>query len=133
MIKAGAAAGVVGVVGGQRQLVEQAVASFFTMSWPLPAHDEQGRAMVARKESDAYKNASSGRGSIRSVAQALFQKHIAVDGSRVLMHRNKPDGFMRVSCGLAKPNDPLATGLPPSRFGSASSFNARKNVSRKSV
>ena len=62
--------------------------------------------MTAHKESDAYKNASGGWGSIKAVASALFQEHVAVDGSRVLMHQNKPDGFMCVSCSWAKPKDP---------------------------
>ena len=62
--------------------------------------------MTAHKESDAYKNASGGWGSIKAVTRALFQEHVAVDGSRVLMHQNKPDGFMCVSCSWAKPKDP---------------------------
>jgi formate dehydrogenase major subunit len=62
--------------------------------------------MTGHKESDAYKNASGGWGSIKAVTRALFQEHVAVDGSRVLMHQNKPDGFMCVSCSWAKPKDP---------------------------
>jgi molybdopterin-dependent oxidoreductase alpha subunit len=62
--------------------------------------------MTTHKESDAYKNASGGWGSIKAVTRALFQEHVAVDGSRVLMHQNKPDGFMCVGCSWAKPKDP---------------------------
>jgi molybdopterin-dependent oxidoreductase alpha subunit len=62
--------------------------------------------MTTHKESDAYKNASGGWGSIKAVTHVLFQEHVALDGSRVLMHQNKPDGFMCVSCSWAKPKDP---------------------------
>ena len=62
--------------------------------------------MTSHKQSDAYKNASGGWGSLKAVTGILLQEHVAVDGSRVLMHQNKPDGFMCVSCSWAKPRDP---------------------------
>jgi molybdopterin-dependent oxidoreductase alpha subunit len=62
--------------------------------------------VTTHKESDAYKSASGGWGSIKAITHVLFQEHIALDGSRVLMHQNKPDGFMWVSCSWAKPKDP---------------------------
>ena len=62
--------------------------------------------MTSHKPSDPFKNASGGWGSLKAVTGILLQEHVAIDGSRVLMHQNKPDGFMCVSCSWAKPKDP---------------------------
>ncbi|TCG06937.1 formate dehydrogenase [Paraburkholderia steynii] len=58
------------------------------------------------KKSDAYQHASGGWGSVKAVAGALVQEHAPVATSRVLVHQNKPDGFMCVSCSWAKPAHP---------------------------
>ena len=62
--------------------------------------------MTQHKKTDAYKNASGGWGSLKAVTRVLLQEHVAVDRSRVLMHQNKPDGFMCTSCSWAKPKAP---------------------------
>ncbi|CAD6516942.1 FdhF/YdeP family oxidoreductase [Paraburkholderia metrosideri] len=61
---------------------------------------------TAHKKSDAYQHASGGWGSVKAVAGALIQEQAPVETSRVLMHQNKPDGFMCVSCSWAKPAHP---------------------------
>ena len=61
------------------------------------------------KRSNAPKdhtNSAGGWGSLKTVAQILTHEHATVKGSRALMHQNKPDGFMCVSCSWAKPKDP---------------------------
>ncbi|CAB3787330.1 FdhF/YdeP family oxidoreductase [Paraburkholderia fynbosensis] len=60
----------------------------------------------AHKDTDAYQHASGGWGSIKAVAGALMQEGAPVGTSRVLVHQNKPDGFMCVSCSWAKPAHP---------------------------
>lgn len=62
--------------------------------------------MSAEKKSDAYPYASGGWGSMKAVATILLQEKAPLTDSRVLMHQNKPDGFMCVSCSWAKPADP---------------------------
>jgi formate dehydrogenase major subunit len=62
--------------------------------------------MPAHKDSDAYKNASGGWGSLKAVTSILKQEHVPIKGARVLMQQNKPDGFMCVSCSWAKPAHP---------------------------
>ena len=61
---------------------------------------------TTHKESDAYQNASGGWGSVKAVASILIQEKAPVETSRVLIHQNKPDGFMCVSCSWAKPAHP---------------------------
>ena len=61
---------------------------------------------TARKDSDAYQHASGGWGSVKAVAGALIHEKASVETSRVLLHQNKPDGFMCVGCSWAKPAHP---------------------------
>ncbi|WGS54991.1 FdhF/YdeP family oxidoreductase (plasmid) [Paraburkholderia sp. D15] len=53
-----------------------------------------------------YKHAAGGWGSVKAVATILIQEHVALHGSAILSHQNKPDGFACVSCSWAKPADP---------------------------
>lgn len=53
-----------------------------------------------------YRHPAGGWGSAKAVASILVQEHTALNGTRVLMHQNKPDGFACVSCSWAKPADP---------------------------
>ncbi|WGS53164.1 FdhF/YdeP family oxidoreductase [Paraburkholderia sp. D15] len=53
-----------------------------------------------------YRNAAGGWGSVKAVASILLHEHVALNGSRVLSHQNKADGFACVSCSWAKPADP---------------------------
>ncbi|MCC8404450.1 FdhF/YdeP family oxidoreductase [Paraburkholderia sp. MMS20-SJTN17] len=62
--------------------------------------------MSKQNKSDAYPFASGGWGSMKAVAKILLQEKTPLTDSRVLMHQNKPDGFMCVSCSWAKPADP---------------------------
>src|ERR1700710_305025 len=50
-----------------------------------------------------YKGPAGGWGSARSVGEVLVREHVAVHGSVVLAHQNKPEGYMCVSCAWAKP------------------------------
>ncbi|CAG9254065.1 Protein YdeP [Paraburkholderia caribensis] len=61
---------------------------------------------TAHKKSDAYQQASGGWGSVKAVASALVHERAPVTTSRVLVHQNKPDGFMCVGCSWAKPAHP---------------------------
>ncbi|MBC8747535.1 MULTISPECIES: hypothetical protein [Paraburkholderia] len=62
--------------------------------------------MSKQQKSDAYPYASGGWGSLKAVARILLQEKALLKDSQVLMHQNKPDGFMCVSCSWAKPADP---------------------------
>ena len=53
-----------------------------------------------------YSRPAGGWGSVKAVASILVQEHVALHGTQVLMHQNKPDGFACVSCSWAKPADP---------------------------
>ena len=53
-----------------------------------------------------YRHPAGGWGSAKAVASILVQEHTALNGTRVLIHQNKPDGFACVSCSWAKPADP---------------------------
>lgn len=53
-----------------------------------------------------YRNPAGGWGSVKAVAEILIQEHVALHGSAILTHQNKPDGFACVSCSWAKPADP---------------------------
>ncbi|WP_042305781.1 FdhF/YdeP family oxidoreductase [Paraburkholderia terrae] len=61
---------------------------------------------TAHKKSDAYQHASGGWGSVKAVASALVHERAPVTTSRVLVHQNKPGGFMCVGCSWAKPAHP---------------------------
>src|SRR5579859_7483899 len=49
---------------------------------------------------------AGGWGSLKSVTSVLISEHVAVAGTRLLSHQNKPDGFACVSCAWAKPAHP---------------------------
>jgi molybdopterin-dependent oxidoreductase alpha subunit len=53
-----------------------------------------------------FDHPSGGWTSIREVTRALLQSGSALEGARVLLKQNKPDGFACVSCSWAKPADP---------------------------
>ncbi|NYI00222.1 FdhF/YdeP family oxidoreductase [Cupriavidus plantarum] len=59
-----------------------------------------------KKETKEYGHASGGWGSVKAVAEVLTREHAALEGGRVLMRQNKPDGHMCTSCSWAKPKDP---------------------------
>lgn len=62
--------------------------------------------MSKERKNEAYPYSSGGWGSLKAVGKALMQEKISLKDSRVLLHQNKPDGFMCVSCSWAKPADP---------------------------
>lgn len=49
---------------------------------------------------------SGGWGSIKEVSTILLKERVPVEGARLLLQQNKPDGFMCVSCAWAKPAHP---------------------------
>lgn len=51
---------------------------------------------------------SGGWGSVKTTASLLLHEHALLNGTRVLAHQNKPDGFACVSCSWAKPAHPHA-------------------------
>nr|WP_315251544.1 FdhF/YdeP family oxidoreductase [uncultured Duganella sp.] len=51
-------------------------------------------------------DAAGGWGSLRKVSHALLHEHVVMEGSKLLLHQNKPDGFACVSCAWAKPANP---------------------------
>lgn len=53
-----------------------------------------------------YRHPAGGWGSLKAVASILVQEHVTLNGSRILSHQNKADGFACVSCSWAKPADP---------------------------
>ena len=55
-----------------------------------------------------YKAPSGGYGSLKSVASILIREEVALLGAETLMHQNKPDGYMCVSCAWGKPAVPHA-------------------------
>ncbi len=55
---------------------------------------------------EPFTHAAGGWTSVREVAHALKEAHIPLDGARILLKQNKPDGFACVSCSWAKPADP---------------------------
>lgn len=57
---------------------------------------------------DALGEPAGGWGSLKSVTSILVREHVALTGTRVLTHQNKPDGFTCVSCAWAKPAHPHA-------------------------
>lgn len=62
--------------------------------------------MSTDKPIKPYRSPAGGWGSLKAVAGILMQEHVAIDGSAILSHQNKPDGFACVSCSWAKPADP---------------------------
>ena len=57
------------------------------------------------KFTSAYQPAG-GWGSVKAVTSMLLKEGAALNGSRILLHQNKPDGFACVSCAWAKPAHP---------------------------
>ena len=57
---------------------------------------------------EPFTHAAGGWTSIKEVAHALSEAHIRLDGTRILLKQNKPDGFACVSCSWAKPAEPHA-------------------------
>ena len=55
---------------------------------------------------EPFTHAAGGWTSVKEVAHALGEAHIRLDGTRILLKQNKPDGFQCVSCSWAKPADP---------------------------
>jgi molybdopterin-dependent oxidoreductase alpha subunit len=55
---------------------------------------------------EPFTHAAGGWTSVQEVAHALGEAHIRLEGSRILLKQNKPDGFACVSCSWAKPADP---------------------------
>ncbi|SPB18570.1 oxidoreductase alpha (molybdopterin) subunit [Caballeronia novacaledonica] len=53
-----------------------------------------------------YDHPAGGWGSLKAVTSALVEQHVTLDGARILLHQNKPDGYACVSCSWAKPADP---------------------------
>jgi molybdopterin-dependent oxidoreductase alpha subunit len=51
---------------------------------------------------------SGGWGSARTSTSLLLHEHVLLKGGSVVLHQNKPDGFMCVSCSWAKPAHPHA-------------------------
>ncbi|MEA3129278.1 MAG: hypothetical protein QOF46_1073, partial [Paraburkholderia sp.] len=62
--------------------------------------------MDKKTKNEAYPYSSGGWGSLKAVTSILAQEKVTLKGSAVLLHQNKPDGFMCVSCSWAKPADP---------------------------
>ena len=58
------------------------------------------------QELNAHGEPAGGWGSLKSVTSVLVQEHVAVSGTRLLVHQNKPDGYACVSCAWAKPAHP---------------------------
>jgi len=55
---------------------------------------------------EPFTHAAGGWTSVKEVAHALNEAHILLDGTRILLKQNKPDGFACVGCSWAKPADP---------------------------
>ncbi len=55
---------------------------------------------------EQYDHPAGGWGSVKSLGNILRREHIAIEGSRALLHQNKPDGYACVSCAWAKPAKP---------------------------
>ena len=61
---------------------------------------------MSKDHKDAYPFSSGGWGSLKAVVSVLAQEKVVFKDAAILMHQNKPDGFMCVSCSWAKPADP---------------------------
>jgi len=57
---------------------------------------------------ESFDLAAGGWTSVKEVAHALREAHIPLEGTRILLKQNKPDGFACVSCSWAKPAEPHA-------------------------
>ena len=55
------------------------------------------------KQNDAP---SGGWGSVKEVSTILLRENVVAQGTALLLHQNKPDGFACVSCAWAKPANP---------------------------
>jgi molybdopterin-dependent oxidoreductase alpha subunit len=55
---------------------------------------------------EAYSGPAGGWGSAKSVGEILLREHTVFDGPPLLLHQNKPEGYMCVSCAWAKPAKP---------------------------
>lgn len=53
-----------------------------------------------------YTGPSGGFGSLKSVARIVAREEVPVKAAQTMMHQNKPDGFMCVSCAWGKPAKP---------------------------
>jgi molybdopterin-dependent oxidoreductase alpha subunit len=53
-----------------------------------------------------YEGPAGGYGSVKSVTDILVREGIPIEGTDVIVHQNKPDGFMCVSCAWGKPAMP---------------------------
>lgn len=53
-----------------------------------------------------YEGPAGGWGSAKSLTEILLREQVPLSGAGLLMHQNKPDGFMCVSCAWAKPGKP---------------------------
>jgi molybdopterin-dependent oxidoreductase alpha subunit len=49
---------------------------------------------------------AGGWGSLKEVSTYLLKERVPFEGAQLLLHQNKPDGFMCVSCAWAKPAHP---------------------------
>ncbi|MGV7210672.1 FdhF/YdeP family oxidoreductase [Oxalobacteraceae bacterium A2-2] len=55
---------------------------------------------------DPNHHPAGGWGSVKAVGSALLREHVLFEGSAILSHQNKPDGFACVGCAWAKPANP---------------------------
>ncbi|MEN3238357.1 FdhF/YdeP family oxidoreductase [Methylobacterium ajmalii] len=62
--------------------------------------------MAERVTIKPYTGPAGGWGSARSLTEILLREQIPLSGAAMLMHQNKADGFMCVSCAWAKPDKP---------------------------
>ena len=62
--------------------------------------------MAERVTIKPYTGPAGGWGSARSLTEILLREQIPLSGAAMLMHQNKADGFMCVSCAWAKPEKP---------------------------
>jgi molybdopterin-dependent oxidoreductase alpha subunit len=62
--------------------------------------------MSDRVEIKPYDGPAGGWGSAKSLTEILLREQIPASGATLLMHQNKPDGYMCVSCAWAKPAKP---------------------------
>jgi molybdopterin-dependent oxidoreductase alpha subunit len=59
-----------------------------------------------KAEIKPYSGPAGGWGSVHALGSILSQEEVTILGSEILLHQNKPDGFMCVSCSWAKPAHP---------------------------
>jgi molybdopterin-dependent oxidoreductase alpha subunit len=55
---------------------------------------------------DEREHHAGGWGSVKALGAILLREHVPLEGARVLLKQNKPDGYACVSCSWAKPADP---------------------------